>query len=131
MAIIAIDFDGTIVEDRFPEIGNVKPGAKEVLTKLYKEGYYLILWTCRTDLRLAQAVKFLAENGIKFHQFNNSCPVNVEQFSGIDTRKVYADLYIDDKGLYQPLPSWDDLYEMIHQYYLPTYADKVALDGFL
>lgn len=128
--IIAIDFDGTIVKDEFPLIGKLLPGAKENLLKLRKEGYYLILWTCRTEKRLAEAAKFLAENGIHFDAYNNSCPANVEEFSGLDTRKVFANMYIDDKGLLKPLPHWDELYELIHER-LPTHADKIENEGFL
>lgn len=129
--IIAIDFDGTIVEDAFPGIGELKPGAAEVLKRLKAEGYYLILWTCRSGKRLAEAAQFLGEHGIRFDKYNESCPANIELYSGEDTRKVYADLYIDDRGIYRPMPKWEDLYEMIHEYYLPTYADKVAMEGFL
>lgn len=124
--IIAVDFDGTIVEDRFPSIGKLRPGAKDVLKTLKTEGYYLILWTCRTEKRLAEAAQFLAENGIHFDAYNNSSPANVEQYSGLDTRKVYADLYIDDKSLLKPLPHWREIYGMIHER-LPTEADIWAM----
>jgi len=127
--IIAIDFDGTIVHDNFPGIGELKPNAKHVINKLHQEGYFIIVWTCRTQNRGAEAEQFLIDNGIKFDKINESCPVNVDKFSGLDTRKVFADLYIDDKGLIL-LPDWTAIYDIIHDR-CPCYADKVAIDGYL
>lgn len=127
--IIAIDFDGTIVHDQFPGIGQMLPGAKETINQLKKEGYYIIIWTCRTGIRMAEAVEFLVREGVRFDKINESCPANVDLYSGCDTRKVYADLYIDDKGL-QCLPSWEEIYEMVHER-LPLYHDKVIQEGYL
>jgi len=123
--ILAIDFDGTIVEDRFPGIGNLIPGAKENIQKLKTEGYFLILWTCRTEKRLAEAAQFLGENGILFDKYNESSQANVDEFSGLDTRKIYADMYIDDKSRPKPMPAWDEIYNEVHER-LPTVADQWA-----
>ena len=128
--IVAIDFDGTIVKDRFPEIGEMIPGAKENINRLYFEGYTIIIWTCRTHIRMLEVVEWLVKEGINYHYINKSCPRNVEKYGGNDTRKVYADIYIDDRGLLHPLPHWNEIYEMIHDR-VPTYADKVAKEGFL
>lgn len=128
--IVAIDFDGTIVEDRYPEIGKLIDGAREVINKLYDEGYEIIIWSCRARVGKARAIEFLAKNGIKYHRFNESSPANLKQYNNVDTRKVYADLYIDDKGLMKPLPPWSEIYEMVHDR-VPTYSDRVALEGFL
>lgn len=128
--IIAIDFDGTIVEDRYPEIGKMIDGAREVINRLYDEGYEIIIWSCRARVGKARAIEFLAKNGIKYHRFNESSPANLKQYNNVDTRKVYADLYIDDKGLMKPLPPWSEIYEMVHDR-VPTYSDKVAMEGFL
>ncbi len=109
--IIAIDFDGTIVEDRFPEIGNLRKDAQETIEQLHKDGHYIIIWTCRTGLRAVEAHAFLMENEIPFHQLNKSNPENVAKY-GLDTRKVYADVYIDDKAI-TPLPEWYEIYWLI------------------
>lgn len=109
--IIAIDFDGTIVEDHFPHIGPVRADAKDVIRQLYSDGHYIIIWTCRTGSKMYEVKTFLKENFIPYHQINKSNPDNVEKY-GIDTRKVYADVYVDDKGLIE-LPSWIDIYVMI------------------
>lgn len=119
--ILAIDFDGTIVKDNFPAIGPLRTRAKETINQLHGEGYYIIIWTCRTSDRGVLAEQFLIENGIKFDKINESCPANVEKYSGLDTRKVYADLYIDDKGL-TVIPEWDEIYEIVHTR-LPTFTD--------
>ena len=127
--IIAIDFDGTIVEDQFPDVGKMIPGAREAINKLYADGYTIIIWSCRTGIKKARAIEWLVMNGIKFHYFNKSCQTNVAAHGGKDTRKVYANLYIDDRMLYA-LPPWSEIYEMIRDK-VPTYADKVGRDGFL
>ena len=128
--IIAIHFDGTIVDDQFPEIGKMIPGAKENINKLYYEGYTIIIWSCRTGIKKARAIEWLVLNGIKFHRFNQSCPTNIALHGGKDTRKVFANLYIDDRGLTFPMPCWDDIYKIVHERF-PTYGEKVARDGFL
>jgi hypothetical protein len=128
--IIAIDFDGTIVDDKFPEIGTLKKGAKEAINKLYSEGYYIIIWTSRCAEQLLDAVVFLAVNDIKFNAVNKNCPINMAKYGG-NPRKVYADVYIDDNGLYD-LPVWDDIYKQIIAIPRPrTYADKVINEGYL
>lgn len=109
--IIAIDFDGTIIEDRFPDIGEMKQGAGEAINALYAEGFTIIIWSCRNGINKARAIEWLVRAGIKFHYFNQSCADNVKKY-GSDTRKVYADLYIDDKGV-NPLPGWDELYWIV------------------
>jgi len=129
MAIIAIDFDGTIVDDQFPEIGKLIPGAKENINKLYSEGYEIIIWSCRNGINKAKAIEWLVKNGIKFHRFNESSYHNLKEHDFKDTRKVFANMYIDDRQP-TPLPAWSELYNIIHEK-LPTYSDKVALEGFL
>lgn len=97
--IIAIDFDGTIVEDSYPKIGNLIPGAREAITNLYNNGYWIIIWTCRAGIYLDDCLRFLKWKQIPFHGINESCPTNIHKH-GSDTRKVYADVYIDDKSFH-------------------------------
>ncbi|MDX9747431.1 MAG: hypothetical protein RBT57_02920 [Paludibacter sp.] len=113
--ILAIDFDGTIVEDRYPEIGPLRPGAREVINRLHRSGRFkIIIWTCRTDEHAIEARRCLTRNMIFFDHFNKSCPQNVAEYGGVDTRKIYADMYIDDKGLHE-LPSWYEIEQLIEQ----------------
>lgn len=62
--IIAVDFDGTLSMGPYPEIGNPKPYAVEMMNKLKDDGHYIILWTCRRGERLEDALNWLLEQGI-------------------------------------------------------------------
>lgn len=112
--IIAVDFDGTIVEHCFPEIGKPAPGAFRVLRKLQDAGHRLILYTMRSDLiadawseeghkadreYLTEAVEFCRENGVEFWAVNK----NPEQGSWTLSPKPYAQIYIDDAAFGCPL----------------------------
>ena len=125
--IIAIDFDGTIVTDQFPEVGELVAGAKDAINQLYKDGYTIIIWSCRTGSKKAKAIEFLVKQGVKFHYFNESCFENLKQYNFVDTRKVYADLYIDDRMLFK-LPTWDEIYWIVRDL-VPTRADRVIGEG--
>ena len=61
--IIAIDFDGTIVEDAYPKVGKPRLFAFETLKRLQSDGHRLILWTYRSGEKLQDAVNFCLENG--------------------------------------------------------------------
>lgn len=107
---IAVDFDGTIVEHAYPEIGKEIPFAIETLKMLQKDRHLLILWTVREGELLDEAVKYCQDRGVTFYAVNSNMPDRVdEQFS---TRKVTADLYIDDRNL-GGLPEWGIIYQMI------------------
>ena len=64
--IIAVDFDGTIVEHRYPEIGRELPFAIETLKTLQREGHRLILWRVREGRLLDAAVEFCKARGMDF-----------------------------------------------------------------
>ena len=64
--IIAVDFDGTIVEHRYPAIGNEIPFAIETLKRLSEERHRLILWSVREGKLLEEAVSFCSDRGLKF-----------------------------------------------------------------
>ena len=72
--IIAVDFDGTIVEDAYPKIGKPRIFAFETLQRLQNDGHRLILWTYRCGTRLEEAVQFCKNNGIEFYAVNQSFP---------------------------------------------------------
>lgn len=107
---IAIDFDGTIVEDDYPGIGKPRIFAFETLKKLQENGHRLILWTYRSGLRLEDAVEFCKENGIEFYAVNKSFPE--EQFDYTKSRKIHADVFIDDRNL-GGLKGWGEIYQQI------------------
>ena len=98
--IIAIDFDGTIAEHKFPEIGKPIPCMKQIIKELKEDGHELILWTCRVGEKLEEAKQWLKENGLLecFDAFNENLPRLTECF-GNDTRKIFANLYVDDSAI--------------------------------
>ena len=96
--IIAVDFDGTIVEDKYPRIGKLMDNAIEVLKKLQEEGHYIILWTCRDGSELEEAVLFLKENGFVPDKINDHSDKMIELYPNSKPKKVYADIYIDDRN---------------------------------
>lgn len=96
--IVAVDFDGTLVEDHFPEVGPINQEMFDLCFQLQEQGIKLILWTSRDHFNLAEAVKFCSEHGLVFDAVNENLKEVQEMFKN-DTRKVYADLYIDDKAI--------------------------------
>lgn len=108
---IAVDFDGTIVEHKYPSIGKELPFATETLKALQKKGHRLILWTYRTGTELNEAVEFCAQRGLKFYAINQSYPE--EKFDKNTGRKILADLYIDDRN-FGGMPAWTDIYAKLH-----------------
>ncbi len=107
---IAVDFDGTIVEHKYPEIGEPKLFAFETLRALQKKGFRLILWTFRTGKELEEAVEFCRQNGVEFYAVNKSYPEEV--FDETVSRKIDADIYIDDKNL-GGFPGWSEVWRML------------------
>jgi hydroxymethylpyrimidine pyrophosphatase-like HAD family hydrolase len=108
--IIAIDFDGTIVEHRYPFIGKIRPFAFETLEALQVNGHRLILWSHRAGKKLDEAVKFCSSHGIEFYAVNKNFPEEI--WNEDDSRKILADIYIDDRNL-GGIPSWGEIYQMI------------------
>ena len=112
--IIAVDFDGTIVEHRYPSIGKELPFAIETLRKLTEEGYRIVLWTVRKGKLLDEAVEFCRKRGLEFYAVNRDYPEEEQEHNSHFTRKLKADLWIDDRNL-GGLPDWGTIYEMIHK----------------
>lgn len=108
--IIAVDFDGTIVEHKYPAIGKEIPYAIDTLKLFQEKGHKLILWSYRHGKDLEEAVKFCEERGLHFHAVNNN--FDGEEFDNTYSRKIYADIYIDDRNLLG-LPEWEKLYNML------------------
>lgn len=111
--ILAIDFDDTIAVTEYPNIKGMVTGAKKYINKLYNDGWYIIIWTCRTDenaphVPFTKAKEYLEEKGICYHQMNEHHPLLVTTF-GNNSRKIAADFYIDDKNIFG-LPAWSKIY---------------------
>ena len=99
MPIIAVDFDGTLCTERFPEIGEPIVPMIENVKKLKAMGYRIILWTCRQGKVLDEAVEWCTKHGLEFDAVNDNIPEIKREWKA-NVRKVYCDLYIDDKSLH-------------------------------
>lgn len=110
--IIAVDFDGTIVEHKYPAIGREIPFAIETLKKLQAERHKLILWSVREGRLLDEAVQFCRERGLEFYAINRDYPEEEKGQNNHYLRKLKADLFIDDRNL-GGLPDWGTIYEMV------------------
>ena len=108
--IIAIDFDGTIVEDAYPNIGKPMLFAFETLKKLQEHGHRLILWTYRSGTKLDEAVQFCKDHNITFYAVNKSYPE--ESLSDLTSRKIHADVFIDDRNIGGFL-GWGEIYQLL------------------
>lgn len=106
---ISIDFDGTIVNHDFPEIGKPMEDAFRVMKRIMDAGHKLILFTCREDCLkrdyLSEAVDFCKENGITFRSVNANSPLDEFRDKNGLNRKPYCDLYIDDRN-FGGFPGW-------------------------
>ncbi|MBO5000744.1 MAG: hypothetical protein J6C58_07920 [Bacteroidaceae bacterium] len=109
---IAVDFDGTIVEHKYPYIGKEIPFAIDTLKRLAEERHKLVLWTVREGRLLDEAVAFCKERGLEFYAINQDEPDNVPVKSNHRSRKLKVDLFIDDRNV-GGLPDWGMIYEMI------------------
>ena len=125
--IIAVDFDGTIVEHRYPAIGKERPFATDTLKKLAADGHRLILWTVREGRLLDEAVDFCRERGVEFYAVNRDYPEEEKAHNKHYSRKLKADVWIDDRNV-GGLPDWGTIYEMIT--YKRTFEDIYLEAGF-
>lgn len=108
--VLAIDFDGTIVESRYPKIGKPMIFAFETLKKLQNEGFTLILWTYRSGEYLDEAVEFCKDHGIEFYAVNKSYPE--EEYDDEISRKIAADIFIDDRNI-GGFVGWGNVYKLL------------------
>lgn len=111
--IIAVDFDGTIVEHEYPQIGREIPFATDTLRALIADHHKLILWSVREGHLLDEAVEWCRERGVEFYAVNRDFPEergtsNNQHFS----RKIKADMFIDDRNV-GGLPEWGLIYQMV------------------
>ncbi len=124
---LAIDFDGTIVEDEYPKIGKPMLFAFQTLLKLQEDGHRLILWTYRSGKKLTEAVDFCRENGIEFYAVNES--YDKESLENI-SRKINADIFIDDRNI-GGFIGWGEVYQTISDAPLPMDSIQKNKKGFL
>ena len=126
--VIALDFDGTIVEHKYPEIGEEIPFATETIRMLIAERHKVILWSVREGKLLDDAVNWCRERGIEFYAVNRDYPdatkengeekgeeekEETKENNNHFSRKLKADIFIDDRNL-GGLPDWGLIYQMVH-----------------
>ncbi len=124
--IIAVDFDGTVVEHRYPEIGPEMLFAFSTLRELKKRGHRLILWTYRHGEYMDAAVSYCRKNGLEFYAVNENFPGETKMEMG--SRKIYADVYIDDRNL-GGFPGWINVWKQLHPeggHFLHQLTDELA-----
>lgn len=112
---IAVDFDGTIVKHRYPEIGEELPFATETLRMLIEDRHKLILWTVREGDLLQEAIDWCKERGVEFYAINRDYPEETLDNNNHFSRKLKVDMWIDDRNL-GGLPDWGTIYRMIHDH---------------
>jgi hypothetical protein len=117
MPIIAIDFDGCIVENKYPEIGEALPWVINAINALYNSGFCIIINSCRAREHEIDMQQWLEYHGINFCHINENCQERIVDYR-TDCRKISADLYIDDKGLMAPNfnseTAWHNIVNLIY-----------------
>ena len=109
--LIAVDFDGTVVEDRYPAVGRPMPFAIETLKMLQADGHRIILWTYRHGKKLDEALEFLKGQGVPPYAVNRSYPEEASHPKDV-SRKIHADLFIDDRN-FGGFPGWGVIYQRL------------------
>ena len=112
---IAVDFDGTIVEHRYPAIGLEIPFAIQTLKMLIKDQHRLILWSVREGKTLQEAVDWCKERGVEFYAVNKDYPEETQEGNKNYSRKLKVDMFIDDRNL-GGIPDWGMIYQMITEH---------------
>lgn len=94
--IIAVDFDGVLVENKFPGIGKANSQLFVTFAARKKFGDEIILWTCREGFYLQKAIEFCQKKGLFFDAVNE----NIETLKNKDyaIRKIFANVYLDDRN---------------------------------
>lgn len=111
--IIAVDFDGTIVENKYPAIGEEMPFATDTLRMLINDRHQLILWTVREGKTLEDAINWCKERGVEFYAVNKDYPEEKKENNKNYSRKIKADIFIDDRNIGGML-DWGTIYHILH-----------------
>lgn len=107
--VIAVDFDGTIVEHKYPKIGEPIPFAIETLKHMQEDGHRLLMWSVREGELLQEAIDYVESKGLVFYAYNKNHP---EEKYEDAARKLNADIFIDDRNV-GGLPDWGLIYQSI------------------
>lgn len=124
MLKVAVDFDGTIVENKFPSIGKPMLFAFETMKAMQNRGMLLILWTVRKGKELDDAVEYCRKNGVEFYAVNANYPE--EKFDIDVSRKIEADIFIDDRNV-GGFVGWSIIWQMLYPEEKNVEMEKIAL----
>ena len=110
----ALDWDGTIVDDnQYPAIGEPKPNAVNVIKRIIENGGKIIIWTCRGGKEQEDGIRDkLNEYGIFDFALNAHLSDTLDAFEH-HSPKVFADVYIDDRGIYTKEIDWFEIERII------------------
>ncbi len=127
---IAVDFDGTIVEHKYPKIGKERPFATMTLRKLIQDGHKLILWSVREGELLDEAVEWCSQHGVTFYAVNRDFEEDTPENNPNYSRKLKVQMFIDDRNV-GGLPDWGTIYKLISQRislteYLETHENELS-----
>ena len=127
---IAVDFDGTIVEHRYPEIGKELPFATQTLKMLIEDRHKLILWSVREGKLLEDAIEWCRKRGVEFYAVNKDFPEEDLSKNQSFSRKLKADVWIDDRNI-GGLPDWGTIYQMIteRKSYEQILTERLSLEA--
>lgn len=116
--VIAVDFDGVINMAEYPNVQE-EPNADayNTLTDARAHGCQIILYTCREGKALLDAINHCLRWGYPISRVNDNTPPNIEKYGG-NSRKVFADIYIDERQV-GGLPDWCKIRDYLEQFYLP------------
>ena len=117
MPVIGIDFDGTIVTDKYPEIGDPIPGAIETINKWFNDGFWIVIHSCREGQAEKNMIKWLDKYEFKRHTVNENLPWRIKKYGG-DTRKISLDINIDDKNIERCIAGIDEKYWILMREYI-------------
>ncbi|MCI6160792.1 MAG: hypothetical protein MR681_05595 [Prevotella sp.] len=128
--VIAIDFDGTIVEHKYPEIGKELPFATDTIKMLIADRHQVILWSVREGKLLQDAVDWCKNRGIEFYAVNKDYPEEDIENNDHFSRKLNADLFIDDRNI-GGLPDWGVIYRMVkeNRSYMDILKERLGESG--
>jgi hydroxymethylpyrimidine pyrophosphatase-like HAD family hydrolase len=120
---VGVDFDGTVVKHKYPDIGEPVPNCLRVLKRLESKGHKVILHTMRGAKELNDAIKYLRKNGIKLYAANK----NPAQNEWTKSKKIWAHFYIDDCSVGCPLIFSDKEPPYVDWYEIEKYFEKLGL----
>lgn len=95
---ICVDFDGTIVEHKYPKIGELKPDAVEAVNKLYDAGWEIIIYSCRM-LADGRPTDMFPDTFHEIKPFLDAAGLKYDRISTREEGKPFASWYIDDRAI--------------------------------